>query len=439
MISKISKITNNLASLPAEVTITKAVQHEHSTELFITYPRAKEVFCPDCDSDRHVSNGKSDKPVTVRHSTTGLQGILLTFTPDRYICRDCGRSYTVRPYFIHPRLSISEHLYHLIWFRLSGTVASVHDVAESTFTTSDIVLSVMRELVQDIQPKLPQTICIDEFKGSSGIWNPSRKRYDINKYHCNISDSDSGAVVDILPVIDHASLKSYFFQYSLEERSKVRYICCDMHAGFAKLAGSCFPGAVVCYDNFHIIKMLNDRMSDIRIRIQNEYRLKKDNRAYTLLKHSERLLSTAVKNQDDYWRASRKRQLERLNRIFELAPDIKGMYDAVQQFHVIFHEQHFHIRRLLLSEWIDDNLTSEIPELRKAAKSIRYHRKGILNAWKYGKTNAPCEGINNKIKVLKRNSCGMHVFENFRMRILLACGPIRAEHSTYSLTNERSL
>ena len=36
MISKVSKVTNNLASLPAEVQLSKAVQHSRSTKLFLT-------------------------------------------------------------------------------------------------------------------------------------------------------------------------------------------------------------------------------------------------------------------------------------------------------------------------------------------------------------------------------------------------------------------
>jgi transposase len=31
------------------------------------------------------------------------------------------------------------------------------------------------------------------------------------------------------------------------------------------------------------------------------------------------------------------------------------------------------------------------------------------------------EGFNNKIKVLKRNAYGFHVFDNFKKRILLNC------------------
>ena len=42
----------------------------------------------------------------------------------------------------------------------------------------------------------------------------------------------------------------------------------------------------------------------------------------------------------------------------------------------------------------------------------------ILNAFKYGYTNGPTEGFNNKIKVLKHISYGMQNFERFRNHIL---------------------
>lgn len=43
---------------------------------------------------------------------------------------------------------------------------------------------------------------------------------------------------------------------------------------------------------------------------------------------------------------------------------------------------------------------------------------GILNAFKYGFTNGPTEGYNNKIKVLKRLSYGIRNFDRFRTRII---------------------
>lgn len=42
----------------------------------------------------------------------------------------------------------------------------------------------------------------------------------------------------------------------------------------------------------------------------------------------------------------------------------------------------------------------------------------LLNTFKYGITNGPTEGFNNKIKVLKRTSYDVRNFERFRIRIL---------------------
>lgn len=41
-----------------------------------------------------------------------------------------------------------------------------------------------------------------------------------------------------------------------------------------------------------------------------------------------------------------------------------------------------------------------------------------LCIWKYGKSNGRSEGLNNKVKVLKRVAFGLHNFDSFRRRIL---------------------
>ncbi len=46
-------------------------------------------------------------------------------------------------------------------------------------------------------------------------------------------------------------------------------------------------------------------------------------------------------------------------------------------------------------------------EFEACARTYRAWRKEILNAFKYGLTNGPTEGFNNKIKVLKRSSYGI--------------------------------
>ena len=72
----------------------------------------------------------------------------------------------------------------------------------------------------------------------------------------------------------------------------------------------------------------------------------------------------------------------------------------------------------LSDDWIANAQSCGIKEFEDCAKTYRAWRKEILNAFKYGLTNGPTEGFNNKIKVLKRSSYGIRNFKRFRTRIL---------------------
>ena len=56
--------------------------------------------------------------------------------------------------------------------------------------------------------------------------------------------------------------------------------------------------------------------------------------------------------------------------------------------------------------------------LYKLAMSLSTHLKGILNYFDYRITNARMEGVNNKIKTLKRQAYGFRDRDYFRLRLL---------------------
>ncbi|WP_408645618.1 transposase [Tepidibacter thalassicus] len=59
-------------------------------------------------------------------------------------------------------------------------------------------------------------------------------------------------------------------------------------------------------------------------------------------------------------------------------------------------------QRTAFSEWIKNAENPDIPEFEKCADRFRRWSKEIKNAFKYGYTNSPTKGFNNKIKVLKQ-------------------------------------
>ena len=97
----------------------------------------------------------------------------------------------------------------------------------------------------------------------------------------------------------------------------------------------------------------------------------------------------------------------------------------------------YSIQRADLTDWIRKYSASENPDTRRCANTIRHHRTYIQNSWKYKKSNATAEGLNDRIKVLKRNGYGAHSFENFRKRILFSCGYTKFVEETYTIAAEK--
>lgn len=429
------KITNQLIHLPNEVTIDRMVSHAHSFELFISFPAPRQRICPDCGSD-HCVVKDSGRSQTVRHIALSGSGSMLTFRRRRYLCKDCGRSFYEPIYWLHPSLRISVPLYLNICRGLS-TIVSIRDIARQNCVTESIVQSVMDSVDFGIPAGLPETLCIDEFKVSSGVYSPDQKRWLVDKFHCNIVDGDAGCIIDILPGITLDELTPYFFAFDLTQRQNVRFFVCDMHGGFITLAKRCFPNVTVCIDMFHVVNLLNTNVDTIRASLQKKLRESGNDGSYQLLKHSARILKTAAANRHRLWEDRYSSNSQRLEAALQLSPDLREACDALQDFHHILRLDSYALQRAKLNDWLATYASSECPSTRTAANSIRHYRQYIQNSWKYGKSNGPCEGLNKKIKDIKRNASGAHSFTNFRKRILFACGYTKFVQESYTIFAEK--
>ena len=263
------------------------------------------------------------------------------------------------------------------------------------------------------------------------------KRWIVDKFHCNICDGDAGCIIDILPTITLDELTPYFFSFNLQQRQKVRFFACDMHGGFITLAKRCFPNVTICIDMFHVVKLLNTNVDSIRTALQKELRDNGDEDSYQLLKHSARILKTATSNQVRSWGDHFEKNKQRLQSALCLSPDLRETYEALQEFHHILRLDSYAFQRAELTNWLNTYTSSECPSTRSTANTIRHNRHYIENSFKYGKSNGPCEGLNKKIKDIKRNASGAHCFKNFRKRILFACGYTKFIQDSYTIFSEK--
>ncbi|MCD7804809.1 MAG: ISL3 family transposase [Oscillospiraceae bacterium] len=386
---------NRLYQFPPEVKIISSVEHPSLDRIDITVELPpQDRICPRCGS--HCCTVKeSGKIRTVRHLPAANRSVFVSYKRRRFICSDCRATFYESVYWIHDHLLMTNALLADICLQLTEMV-SIRDIAKKELVTPDVVGDVFNLISIDHPDELPSVLCADEFKGDAGDWNPNTGRWNTHKFLCNLTDGSSGVLIDVLPYIDKKYLVSYFRNYSVQQRSKVQFFCCDMHAGFMSVAKECFPNALICIDLFHVVNRLNDAMDQIRRRIQHEVISMESNSSeenYTLLKKSAYILKTKEANKAKLWGVKQAEKQERLDRILALYPDISEMYDRLQEFLVIIDEKSYVIQRMEFGNWLNRAESSDVPEIRSAATTLRHWRGYIQNGWKYNHSSGVCEGI----------------------------------------------
>lgn len=209
-----------------------------------------------------------------------------------------------------------------------------------------------------------------------------------------------------------------------------------MSNGFVSVSKKSFPNARICIDPFHVIKRLNDMVDEVRLRYQHQFQDAGDTESLKKVKSITRLLKTKEYNQIAYWGSRFHDNKQRLQDAFEVASDLLEAYDALQFFHDILASRPYSVQYEELTEWIRQYTASDVGEIHSAACTIRHWRGYIQNSWKYGRSNGLSEGLNNKVKVLKRVAFGLHSFEGFRKRILLTCGKLRLSGDPLSVLED---
>ena len=105
--------------------------------------------------------------------------------------------------------------------------------------------------------------------------------------------------------------------------------------------------------------------------------------------------------------------------------ELRAAYGLLQLFYLWSDSKWCAAKRDGLEEWCKMAADSHIPEFKTVARTFRKHREGILNGYRYDKTNATAEGLNNTIKLLKKNAYGYKSFARMRRRCLFTLGYYR--------------
>jgi transposase len=333
----------------------------------------------------------------------------LKLKKQRYLCKHCNSTFILKTSIVNKHCFISNNSKLSIALNAKEKI-SEKDIAKGHNVSHSTVNRVIDSFYAHYKPKfndLPHHLCFDEFKSVKSASGA------MSFIFC---DANSGRIVDIVEDRRLHVLKNYFLKYSKDARRAVKTIVIDMYSPYISLINNLFPNAKIIIDKFHIIQLFSRSLNRTRISVMN-----KDKPNYNKLKKYWKLLLKDVSKVDysnyRYHRCFKKqmREIDIINYLLDLDPQLKATYDLYHTIrHCIKTKDINHLNNILKdsSKQISDHM-------KVSVKTIKKYMEYVENTLIYGYTNGILEGINNKIKVIKRISFGYKSFYHFKNRILI--------------------
>ena len=204
-----------------------------------------------------------------------------------------------------------------------------------------------------------------------------------------------------LEVIDshrQAEIIEVLTQQPIAVREQIEEVSVDRWGGFPKVVETVFPNATLVIDRFHVMQATNKELDKIR----RQAKVYDRESTFMLLRNGVDLTESQQSKLEQCLERSK-----RLRKAYELKEELRTIYESPLTVEM---------GRLNLEEWL--RRAQEI--YSEATKTIRNHLTGICNYFRNRTTSGVMEGINNRIKLIKRQAYGFRNFGNFRKR-LLAC------------------
>lgn len=219
-----------------------------------------------------------------------------------------------------------------------------------------------------------------------------------------VSTRDERGTPVVLGVLEgHKKETVIAFLQSIPERLRetIEEVCSDLYEGFINAAQEVLPQARVVADRFHVAKLYRAGLDQLRKKEMKELRaiLAKDQ--YAGLKG---VLWALRRNQANL----KPEEKQVLDLLFECSPDLRAAYGLREKLTRIFEtEQSPQAAQKAIHRWIAEVRSSGLDCFDKFIATLEEKMEIITNYFIRRSNSGWIEGLNNKIKVLKRRCYGM--------------------------------
>ena len=390
--------------------------------------------CSHCGSKMHVNNHPD---VELRHLCFGGALTVVRFSKLQLRCPKCGATLLQEVPFKAEHHRITQDLYNYTRDLLALGNYTNRQVGQITGLDENIVKTIDKRRLQEkytldgrklIKPEKPARILgIDEFK-----------LHDGHLYATHIIDMDNGHIL----WISHGKKKQVVYDFidhvGLDWMDGVEAVACDMNSDFQEAFEEKCPHIQPVFDHFHIVKNFNEKViSAVRKDEQKRLLEEGDEEAAKSLKRTKYILTSSRKT------LQRKDQEAREGRVISKGSalfckeEVRRKEGYVEKYEELLQQNQLLFTADLVKEKLADayRMVDE-PAMAKAmieiidlcrstenahfiwfANLIENHFEGIIAHATYQITSGKVEGINNKIKTLRRQGYGYPDDEYFFLKL----------------------
>ncbi|MDF2652020.1 MAG: family transposase [Paenibacillus sp.] len=352
----------------------------------LNFRRGAEFACPNCGKSCKVFD-VVDEDRMWRHLNFWQYQTVLHARLPRVKCGACGKVLTVIVDWARPQAGLTWRFESYVMELMKEMPVAA--VAREVNEHDTRLWRVLRYYVDRAMAKMDMThvkrIAIDETSSRRG-----------HQYITLFVDVDTKKLLFATEGKGADGLLT--FRSFLSERNvdagQIEEFCCDMSAAFISGIEQHFPKASITFDKFHVMKMVNESVDQVRREEQKEVDELKKSR-YVWLKNEDNLTP------------SQKEKLVKLKdmnlltgRAYRIKLALQEMYPAL-------------LADLYFSSWYRWAVRSQINPMVEVAKSLKRHEEGILRWFRTKMTNGLLEGLNSLVQATKRKARGFRTVDNF--------------------------
>lgn len=368
----------------------KSTSYEGSAVIFHAETTDQYHCCPHCHSHDIAFKGQKERQFHL--PPMGGKECFLNLQIHRVFCKTCNELSWIHLPFMKGKTRMSRSFIRLALDLLS--FATIQSVANFLKVGWDCIKDLHKEkligLYKHIELKKLVYISVDEFAIAKG-----------HVYMTIFTDITTGRIIHAVEGKDIAAVTP-FLKRLYKKASNLKAIAMDMSHAFYSAVKQELPHVDVVFDHFHVMKLMTTALDDIR---------KEQQKTCGNILKGERFLF--LKNYDSL----DVNGMERLNTLLAANEPLFIAYTMKEQLRSFWTQENRESAEIFLKNWCTDALIQGAQPLRNVAKALVRRLDGLLNYFKHRISNGKAEGINNKIKTLKRQAYGFRDTEYFKLRL----------------------